>query len=155
MFALIAGLRRFWSVWSRSVEAVLLYTGVVLLCGAGIFWAREWARSRSFEHATATVTEMESRQDAQGNVAYFPHVRFRLPNGEIVQVVSAAGGDDSAFGVGEVVPVAYRAGDPRGASIATKWRVYSVAIVLGILGTVVFDLGAVLWIMRKRGRLGV
>jgi hypothetical protein len=46
--------------------------------------------------------------------------------------------------------VLYRAGDPQGAVIATAWRAYYAAIVLGVLGTALFDLGWVLRVMMRR-----
>ena len=141
------GLRRSWlAVSSRLFPAIGV---VLLLLGAG-FWAHEWRWSHSAEHATATVTEMEARQDAQGQVFYYPHFRFRLPGGEIVQVVSSIGRKPDAFSAGEQVPVMYHAADPQQAAIATKGHVYAVAIILGVLGAVLFDLGAVLWIVRRR-----
>jgi len=45
--------------------------------------------------------------------------------------------------------VLYRAGDPQGAIIATAWRAYEGAIVWGVLGVVVFDLG---WALRVKLR---
>jgi hypothetical protein len=51
------------------------------------------------------------------------------------------------------VPVLYRAGDPQGAVIATGWRAYEGAIVCGVLGVVVFDIGWALRVMLRQ-RLG-
>lgn len=93
---------------------------------------------------------MEARQAADGTVAYFPHFRFRLPGGEMVQVVSPTGREADAFTTGQQVPVRYRASDPHDAAIATRGQVYAVAIVQGVLGTALFDVGAVLWIVRRR-----
>ena len=141
---------RFWRRWLQVGSGVFPAAGVVLLLLAAGFWAHEFRWSRSADHATATVTEMEARQDAQGQVFYYPHLRFRLPGGEIVQSVSPIGGAPDAFSVGEQVPVKYDSADPQDAAIATKGTVYRMAIILGVLGTVLFDLGAVLWIVRRR-----
>jgi len=47
--------------------------------------------------------------------------------------------------------VLYRAGDPQGAIIATAWRAYEGAIVFGVLGVILFDVGwAVRVAMRRR-----
>jgi len=43
------------------------------------------------------------------------------------------------------VPVLYRVDDPQGAIIATTWRAYEGAIVFGVLGVVLFDVG---WAVR-------
>ncbi|HVG26820.1 MAG TPA: hypothetical protein VM865_04365, partial [Acidobacteriaceae bacterium] len=53
------------------------------------------------------------------------------------------------FAAGETVPVQYRAADGRDAEIATTGRVYRMAVVLGALGTALFDLGAVFWAFRR------
>lgn len=128
----------------------MMWVGCGLLLLAAGFWLPRWLWSRSMQHATGTVTETEARQDAQGNVAYFPHFRFRLPDEQLVQVVSAKGGDDSSFNAGEVVPVAYKAGDPQGAVLAPAKQVYRTAIALSITGVVLLDIGAGLWIKRRR-----
>lgn len=146
------GLGRSWlAVSSRLFPAI----GLVLLLLAAGFWAHEWRWSRSAQHATATITEMEARQDAQGEVFYYPHLRFRLPGGEIVQVVSSIGRAADAFSAGEQVPVMYHTADPQQAAIATKAHVYAVAIILGVVGIVLFDFGAVLWIVRRRREMRV
>jgi len=141
---------RFWVRWWLWVSRSLMWVGVILLVLAVGFWLPRWLWSRSMQHATGTVTETEARQDVQGNVAYFPHFRFRLPDGEIVQVVSAKGGDESTFSADEVVPVVYKAGDPQGAELAPAKQVYRTAIALAITGTVLLDIGAGLWIKRRR-----
>lgn len=105
------------------------------------------------QHALGTVTEMEARQDAQGDISYFPHVRFRLPDDRIVQIVAANGVSSSAFNDRENVRVAYPAGDPENAVIAPTTYVYKAAIGFGIAGTVLFDLGALLWAKRRQRQM--
>jgi len=78
-------------------------------------------------------------------VSYTPRLRFRTPSGEIQQVLAAQGSSDAEFAPGASVPVAWPAGEPLHAGIATPWRVYRAAIWLAILGTVLFDLG---WLLR-------
>lgn len=135
--------------WVRQSSRPLLVVGLGLLVLAAGFWVHERRWNLSAEHATGTVTEMEARQAPDGTVAYFPHFRFRLPGGGIIQVI-APGGASDAFSEGEQVPVRYYAADPQQASIATTKQVYGVAIVLGLLGVALFDLGAVLWIVHRR-----
>lgn len=134
----------------RMSSRLLLIVGLVLLLLAGGFWVHERRWKFSAEQATGTVTEMEARQAADGTVAYYPHVRFRLPGGEIVQVIAPKGGSADAFSDGEQVPVRYYAADPQRALIAPITQVYGVAITFGVVGTLLFDLGAVLWILRRR-----
>jgi hypothetical protein len=81
---------------------------------------------------------------------YTPRFRFRLPNGELEQVLAKSGSDEIEFPAGEIVPVLYRAGDPQGAIIATTWLAYEGAIVFGVLGAALFDLGWALRVMFRR-----
>jgi hypothetical protein len=118
--------------------------GVLLLAMAAVFAGHSWWRDRAQLHATATVTENVATFAPGGGVSYTPRLRFRA-GGEFKQVLAAPGGSDAEFAPGESVPVAWPAGEPQRAGIATVWRVYRAAIWLGILGTVLFDLG---WLLR-------
>lgn len=119
--------------------------GVLLLALAAVFAGCSWWRDRAQIHATATVTENVATFAPGGGVRYAPRLRFRAPDGEIVQVLAEPGNSDPEFVPGASVAVAWPAGEPQRAGIATVWRVYRAAIWLGILGTVLFDLG---WLLR-------
>ena len=125
--------------------------GVLLLLAAG-FGVRSWIYTRGRVRAIATVTENVSSFAKQGGVVYTPRLRFRLPSGGWMMVEARSGSDEIEFPAGETVPVLYRAGDPQGAAIATVWRVYYAAIVLGLWGTVLFDLGWVLRVLIRQRR---
>jgi uncharacterized membrane protein YkgB len=56
-------------------------------------------------------------------------------------VLTLRGDEDPEFAAGEQVPVLYAANNPQDAVIATRWRVYKAAILLGIAGVIVLDLG--------------
>jgi hypothetical protein len=119
--------------------------GVLLLALAAVFAVHSWWRDRALLHATAAVTENVATFAPGGGVSYTPRLRFRTPGGEIAQVLVGPGGSEAEFAPGAAVPVAWPAGEPQLAAIATAWRVYRAAIWLGILGTVFFDVG---WLMR-------
>lgn len=133
--------------------SVMMWAGLVLLALAACFWMPKWLWSRSMQHAKATVTQMEARQDAQGNVAYFAHFRFRLPDDELVEVVSAKGSNPPAFSDRQVVPAVYKAGDPRGAVLAPTKQVYKTAIAFGVTGTILFDIGAIVWVKQRQRQI--
>ena len=122
--------------------------GLLLLLAAGF-----WAHSRTWAHAQVraegTVTENVAAFAPGGGVLYFPRVRFRMPDGDWMQVQSRVGADDAEFAAGTAVPVLYRPGDPQGAEIATTGRVYFAAIVLGLIGTVLFDVGFFCWLLLR------
>jgi hypothetical protein len=141
--------------WRSSVPALqrlsaaaavwLPRAGVLLLALAAISAGHSWWSDRAQLHATATVTENVATFAPGGGVSYTPRLRFRTPSGEIQQVLAAPGSSDAEFAPGASVPVAWPAGEPLHAGIATPWRVYRAAIWLAILGTVLFDLG---WLLR-------
>lgn len=131
------------------VKRLLLWAGVGLLALAAVFWLHEWRWSHAAQHASGVITEMEARQDDQGQVLYYPHFRFRLPDGQVMHSVGIAGAQDD-FTPGQQVPVIYRAADPGRASIATTRQIFGLSIALAVIGTVIFDMGAVLWVILKR-----
>ena len=124
---------------------VLPWVGLLLLMMAAGFCAHSWMFARARVRAIATVTENVAGFAKEGGVWYTPRVRFRTASGELVTVLAAPGSDEIEFAAGDTVPVLYRANDPQGAVIATAWRAYFGAIVLGVLGTALFDLG---WVLR-------
>jgi hypothetical protein len=127
------------------------WTGAVFFALAAGFAVHSWLYLQSGLHAQATVTESVAVQAPDGTVTYAAHLRFRLPTGEVVTFVDtvlSSSADDPSFLPGKVVPVLYPASKPTAAVIITVWRVYFVAIVLGILGVVFLDVGIVLRWLR-------
>lgn len=147
---LLRWLRKSFERFAPPVGAALPWVGGLLLVIAAGFGAHSWRFARERVRATATVTENVSRFAKDGGVLYYPRFRFRTASGELVQVLATSGSDEIEFPEGTAVPVLYRAGDPQGAVIATAWRAYHAAIVLGVLGTALFDLGWVLRVMMRR-----
>jgi hypothetical protein len=145
-------LRKSFERVAPSLAAVLPLVGLAFLLIAAGFAARSWNFARTRVRATATITENVSGFAKEGGVVYTPRFRFRLPSGELVIAQSAKGSEEIEFAAGETVPVLYRAGDPQGAIIATTWLAYEGAIVLGVLGVVLFDVGWALRVML-RGRV--
>ena len=131
--------------YAPPLGGVLPWVGVLLLVIAAGFCAHSWMFARGRVRAIATITENVSGFAKEGGVLYTPRFRFRTASGELVTVLAPSGSDEIEFAAGETVPVLYRADDPQGAVIATVWRAYFGAIVLGVLGTALFDLG---WVLR-------
>ncbi len=132
------------------LAAALPMVGLVLMAIAAGFALHSWNFARTRVRAMATITENVSGFAKEGGVVYTPRFRFRLQNGELVTVQAAEGAEEIEFPAGETVPVLYRAGDPQGAVIATAWRAYEGAIVFGVLGALLFDVGWALRLMMKR-----
>ncbi len=132
------------------MAAGLPWVGLALMVVAAGFAVRSWNFARMRVRAVATITENVSGFAKEGGVVYTPRFRFRLANGELVMVQAAGASEDVEFAAGATVPVLYRAGDPQGAVIATVWLAYQGAIVFGVLGVAVFDVGWVLRVVLRR-----
>jgi hypothetical protein len=143
-------LRRVLERYAPPLGAVLPWVGGVLLLIAAGCGLRSWNFAKGRVRANATITENVSGFAKQGGVLYYPRFRFRSQRGALVQVLDREGTDEIEFAAGDTVPVLYPAGDPQEAIIATAWRAYYGAIVFGLWGTLLFDMGWVLRIMMRR-----
>jgi hypothetical protein len=146
-------LQEFWKRFLPLGAALFPWAGGLCLALAAGFGLHSWLSVRSAVHAQATVIENLPRQAADGTVTYATHLRFRLPTGQIVTFtdpIQTSQNDDPSFPAGAIVPIVYPATNPQAATIATVWRVYFAAIVLGILGVVFVDLGIILRRLYRR-----
>jgi hypothetical protein len=138
---LLLWMKRSFERYSPGLGAVLPWLGGALLLLALGFGLRSWNATRSRLKATATVTDNAASFAPAGGILYFPRIRFRTADGDIVQVLTTRGDEDAEFAAGEQVPVLYAANNPQDAVIATRWRIYKTAIVFAIAGVIVVDLG--------------
>jgi hypothetical protein len=138
-----------------SLAALLPWVGVALLLIAAVFAAHSWRFARGRVRSIATVTENIPVFARKGGILYYPRLRFRAANGEIVQVLAGPGTDEVELPAGETVPVLYMAAAPQDAIIATAWRAYHAAIVLALWGTALFDAGWVLRVMAARRKAAI
>ena len=120
-----------------------------MLIAAG-FALHSWSFVRTQQRATATVTEDVAVIAGKAGVLYSPRLRFRDAGGEIVQVVAGPGDSEISFPAGTVLPVLYPVGHPENAIIGTAWRMYPTAIVLAVLGAMLFDVGLVVRLFLRR-----
>lgn len=127
--------------------------GVVSLALAALSALWVWNGTRSELRAQATVTENTATQLPDGSILYTTHLRFRLPNGGLMEFTdpsTSTDPDDPDFDTGKVVPVLYPPSHPESARVATIARLYPMAITLAILGIVLFDVGTILRLRAKR-----
>jgi hypothetical protein len=144
---LLSLLQAFWKRFLPFGAAVFPWAGGLCLALAAGFGLHSWLAVRELIHAQATVIENVATQAADGTVTYATHLRFRLPAGQIVTFtdpIQSSQYDDPSFAAGSTVPIVYLATNPRAASIATVWRIYSTAILFGIFGVAFVDLGIIL-----------
>jgi hypothetical protein len=141
------------TVASRSAAATLArqlpLLGMTLMLLAGVLALRDWRYLHAHVRATATVEENVVSIAPKGGLLYTPRLCFRLESGKLIHVLGRPNADEPEDATGTTLPVMYPAGDPAHATIATVWKVYSIAIVLGVLGVAIFDFG---WILRLRIR---
>lgn len=128
--------------------------GLGLLFLAALFACKSWWGTLTEIRVSATVTENTAKQTTDGTVIYTSHLRFRLPSGEMATIadpVTSNDPDDPDLSTSDVVPILYPAGHPEQGRVATIGRLYKVAILLGILGVVAFDVGLILRLRLNRG----
>jgi hypothetical protein len=124
--------------------------GGALLLLAAAFAANSWRIADPQQRAVGTVTENVASFAPGGGVLYTPRLRFRTPDGKLYQPLVGPASDEPEFAPGTTLPVLYAAGSPQQARIATIWRSYRTAIVLGIIGTALFDIGLILRLILRR-----
>jgi hypothetical protein len=129
---------------------LLCGAGAVLLLVAGGFGLHSWLNVRPLVRATATVSENVSSFAPGGGVNYYPRLRFRTKDGDLIQILLGRGSEDIDFPAGMVLPVLYPATKPQAAFIATAGRVYPAALTFGILGVAVLDLGLIFIFLSRR-----
>ena len=141
---LLVRLRAVWAKYAVSVGTVLVRGGGLLLVLAIGFAGHSWGWARHRVRSEATVVENVAQFAPGGGEVYAPRIRFRDGKGELVQLLSGPAKSDAEFDPGEIVPVLYVTGDEKDAVIATVWRLYFWAILFGVLGIVLFDVGLVM-----------
>ena len=127
-----------------ALGRALPWLGGGLLALAALSALSSWRSTLGLIRTPATVADNFEEFATGGGILYRPRLRFRTPEGQLVLVVSHRGSDEIEYEAGAVVPVLYPAGDPQAAIIATTWRVYTVAIWLAVIGTVLVDIGLVI-----------
>lgn len=148
-FSLKNALSRFLPLLARSLPPL----GAILLALAALSALWVWNGTRPQLRAQATVTENTATQMPDGSILYTTHLRFRLPNGRLSEFndpVTSTDSDDPDFDSGKVIPVLYPPGHPESARVATIGRLYRLAIILGLIGAVFFDIGTILRLRFKR-----
>jgi hypothetical protein len=146
-------LRTIFARYAPGAGAFLPWAGGVLLAAAAIAALIAWSAIRGELRATATVTENVTVMSANDGILYTPRFRFRTTDGELIQVLANEHAEEAEFPAGSVVPVLYSADHPERAVIATTWRIYSVAILMGVSGAILFDVGFLLRIVLRRKTL--
>ena len=131
----------------------LITAGVLLLLLSGGIWLYELHALASRQVTTGTITEYVPREDAAGHVLFYPHIRFRTPDGTIEQFLGPDGTNPAPFTAGGHVSVIYPSGHPEAARMTHRSPRHPVSQVLAVIGIALFDLGGFFWIahyLRRR-----
>ena len=120
------------------------WIGAALLLLAAAFGIPQWRFAHSGLRVTATIVENVPGFAKGGGIDYYPRFRFRDTKGDLIQVLSPTGSDDAEFTPGDTVPAMYPPDNPQAAVIVSVWRTYHTAILLGVFGVALLDLGLIL-----------
>ena len=127
----------------------LLVTSLIFFAvGAGLLAGAAFARlhTRRFVAEAARgfgeVVRLQERSD--DSVTYSPVIRFSGPGGRAVEFTESTSSNPPGYSVGERVEILYRPDAPERARLASPWRLYLLASILGTIGGVFSLLGLLL-----------
>jgi Protein of unknown function (DUF3592) len=113
---------------------VCLALGVVLLVGGAIFFVHTKRFVAGAERTTGTVIDLSRKTDSEGEVAYYPVVRFTTAEGRTVEFVSSSGSSPASKSEGDRVEVLYDPDDPRDAKLSGFFDLWLFPLAFGALG---------------------
>lgn len=88
----------------------------------------------------APGTVVENYIDSEGE-GYFPVVKFRTPDGNIVKFRENVGSSPPKFQIGQYVDVLYDPSNPENAQINAPHELWLAPKILGVVGMIFFTLG--------------
>jgi hypothetical protein len=124
-----SGLTRWIAPLFFAVGVVALLVGLVTL----VFTVRFIQRA---EHATGTVIELSRETDSDGEVTFYPVVRFETAEGREIEFKSSSGSSPPSHSEGDRVDVLYDPDDPHDARLSGFFDLWLFPIVGFALGVV-------------------
>jgi len=101
--------------------------------------------------ADGTVTELlPKHNDQDDSVSYAPIFTFMAADGQSYTVTSDTSSNPPGFGKGQKIRVLYEEGNPGGARIDTFWQLWTLPLILGLIGTAATVAGYVLLLIERR-----
>jgi len=106
------------------------------------------------DKADGTVIDLLGERDSDGDMIYYPRVRYVTRSGNPVEFMGSVGSRPAAFDVGEPVAVLYDPAEPEEAHIDSFFQLWFAALILGVIGLVfaVIGGGGALAALRARPR---
>ena len=140
---------------ATALVGLFLLAWLGMLGGAGYLYADTRRDIAVAASADGVVIDLIASRDSDGDVSYYPRVRFMTPAGEPVEFTGSVGSRPATFDIGEAVAVLYDPDDPRDARINSFFQLWFAPLILGFLGlvfTTVVGGGAVVGLVRSRNR---
>jgi hypothetical protein len=102
-----------------------------------------WRNTRRFvAESVPAFGEVVGLKEQQGDgVTYSPVIRFSATGGRAVEFTETTSSNPPGYSVGERVRVLYRPDDPKGARVASPFRLYLFAAIFGGIGATFFVIG--------------
>jgi len=123
------------------IKYLFCATGLAMLAGALVWY--ESVRTFMAQASTAQGTVVDLvRSRSSDSTTYRPVVRFRTPEGQLVEFVSNAGSNPPSYSKGEQVEVFYKPSEPRNAKINGFFSLWGGLLIVGGLGAAFFLIGA-------------
>jgi hypothetical protein len=110
---------------------VCLALGVGLLVVCAITFVHTERFIGGSERATGTVIDLNSKTDSDGDVTFYPVVRFTTAEGRTIKFESGSSASNS---VGDRVEVLYDPDDPQHASLSGFFDLWLWPLATGVLG---------------------
>ena len=114
---------------------IFFAVGGALLAGAAFAWLHTRRFVAEAVRGFGEVVRLQEHSDE--SVTYSPVVRFSGPGGRAVEFTESTSSNPPGYSVGDRVEVLYRPHEPRrSARVASPWRLYLLAAILGTIGGV-------------------
>jgi hypothetical protein len=124
---------------------IFFAVGVGLLAGAAFAWLHTRRFVAEAVRGFGEVVRLQERSD--DSVTYSPVIRFSGPGGRAVEFTESTSSNPPGYSVGDRVEILYRPHDPERARLASPWRLYLLAGILGTIGGVFSLLGLLLSVL--------
>ncbi len=113
---------------------IFFAVGGALLAGAAFAWLHTRRFVAEAVRGFGEVVGLYERSD--DSVTYSPVIRFSGPGGRAVEFTETTSSNPPGYSVGDRVEILYRPHDPKSARVASPWRLYLLAGILGTIGGV-------------------
>ncbi|HLL74900.1 MAG TPA: DUF3592 domain-containing protein [Pyrinomonadaceae bacterium] len=128
----------------RLVFLIFPAVGLVLLAIGVIVWLRTRRFIAASFRVSGTVVGLAARRGHKGGTTYSPVVEFATREGAIRQFTDPVSSRPAGYSVGQRVEVLYHYRDHDRARLASRFRLYFVPALLGLIGLVFAFVGAVM-----------